>query len=280
MSTASAAQTFIDLWQSKDASPKAKAKLEEILSTTPLSGRMMYGNRKLQKGFGTYLSTDEWKKLSWVFGPQAIRRFLGMSSRDVCLELGFGQVWLDAKIAAGDEFVLAVFPSSSADAKQATWEGVEYLLEAHYPEVWNKISARLPQIKAMSSIEEMYEVAGYDMEIVNLVGRYDHMTGESHDERYVSLQRLVRREGTVVEVRQFLMDEIGLKRLYTGSGYTLNDDGETGPPEYLAQNKILVDIEGLATISVVPIEDDLCAEDGDMKVRLSNIQPCNFVCQL
>lgn len=248
----SVAQDFIDLWLSRDDSPEARAKLEGILSETPLSGRMIHGDRHLQEGFGVYLSFDEWKRLSWVFGPEAIRRFLGKSPREICLELGFGERWLDAKLERGHEFVLAVFPSAAADVKRATWEGVEHLLKTHYSEVWDsKIKSRLPRIKELK-VEDLYDMAGYDMEAVNLVGRYDPETGESHDSRYISLQRLLKREGTLIEVRQFLWDEIGLKRLYTGLGNTVNDDGEVGPPEYLAQNKKLLEIEGLATVDVVP----------------------------
>jgi hypothetical protein len=62
------------------------------------------------------------------------------------------------------------------------------LLEKHYPEVWPKLSKHLPQIRSMSS-EEIEKLAGYDMLEVNLVGR-DHATGESKDDRYISLQKL------------------------------------------------------------------------------------------
>ena len=253
MTTTSAAHTFIDLWQKKDTSPKAKAKLEQILSATPLSGRISYG-KKQQQGFGVYLAAEEWRRISWVFGPDAIRKFLGMSARDICLDLGFGESFLDERIAGGYEFIMVVFPSSSTDTKQATWEGAEYFLEAHYPEVWNKISAQLPQIKAMT-FEELAKVAGYDMEAVNMVGR-DHATGESADENYISLQRLVRRKGTLVEVRQFLWDELQFSRLYTGTGHTMNEDGGVGPPEYMVRNMKLLDIKGLVMISVVPMEEN------------------------
>jgi hypothetical protein len=37
------------------------------------------------------------------------------------------------------KFKLAVFPSSAVDARLADWDGVGYLLETYYPEVWPKI---------------------------------------------------------------------------------------------------------------------------------------------
>jgi hypothetical protein len=45
---------------------------------------------------------------------------------------------------------------------------------------------------------------------VNLAGR-NPATGESKEARYMTLRRLQEREGTLVQVRQFLWDEIGLK---------------------------------------------------------------------
>ena len=87
---------------------------------------------------------------------------------------------------------------------------------------------------------------------MNLVGRYDHATGESKDDRYVSLQRLLRREGTMPEVRQFLWDEIGLRNLFLGTGRTMNDEGVLGPPEYLCRNLPLAEMQGAVVVDVVP----------------------------
>lgn len=86
---------------------------------------------------------------------------------------------------------------------------------------------------------------------VNLVGR-DHATGESRDDRYISLQRLLKREGTCPEVRQFLWDEIGLKGLYRGDGRAMDDDGNLGPPEYLCRNLPLSEMKGAVVVDVKP----------------------------
>ena len=57
------------------------------------------------------------------------------------------------------------------------------LLQKSYPEVWaTKIEPHYSRIRntPFAGLEE-----------VNIVGRYDQVTGESHDPRYVSLQRLL-----------------------------------------------------------------------------------------
>jgi len=75
----------------------------------------------------------------------------------------------------------------------------------------------------------------------------------------MSLQRFVKRidEGSapgpsMVEVRQWLWDEIGLKGLYRGDGHTYDDMGARGPMEFLARNAPLADIEGIVVLDVVP----------------------------
>eukprot|EP00581_Thalassiosira_minuscula_P003013 CAMPEP_0183743194 /NCGR_PEP_ID=MMETSP0737-20130205/65092_1 /TAXON_ID=385413 /ORGANISM="Thalassiosira miniscula, Strain CCMP1093" /LENGTH=256 /DNA_ID=CAMNT_0025978803 /DNA_START=791 /DNA_END=1561 /DNA_ORIENTATION=+ len=251
MSSNHPASQFLSLWQSGACDSDAHSRLDTILSQCPLSGRVIHGRVGVQ-GFGSLLSADRWKRLSWVFGPEALHQFLRKSSREICILLGFGEEWLDAKLARGVEFEVAVFPSASVAAKLANWEGVQQLLEHHYKKVWTtKISIHWKQI-VNTAFEDIEKMAGYKMLTVNLVGRYDHDTGESNDERYISLQRLLKREGTMVEVRQFLWDEIGLKGNYTGTGFTKDDNGNSGPPEYLARNMPLKDIVGIAIANVVP----------------------------
>ena len=126
-----AAHEYMTLWQSGRCDEEAHAELQEILSRCPLSGRMIHGfPPDRDPGFGRLLSSDEWKRLSWVFGPDALSSFLGKDARGICLELGFGETWLEQKLKEGKLFKLAIFPSSSADAAPATWDGVEKLLEA------------------------------------------------------------------------------------------------------------------------------------------------------
>ena len=82
--------------------------------------------------------------------------------------------------------------------------------------------------------------------------RYDGLTGESEDPRYVSVQRLMKCKSSLVKIRQFLWDEIGMKSLYRGDGRTMMDDGKLGVCEYLARNMMLADIDGLATLQMDP----------------------------
>lgn len=255
-SRCSMAAEYVALWQSGRCDEQAHAELREILSRCPLSGRMIHGfPPDRDPGFGRLLSSDEWKRLSWVFGPDALSSFLGKDARGICLELGFGETWLEEKLAQGKLFKLAVFPASSADAVPATWDGVEVLLESNYPDVWEPHVKRHYATIREEPFQAIQKLADYDMLQANLAGR-DHATGESSDPNYMSLQRLVKRiekgDPSVVEVRQWLWDEIGLKSLYKGDGFTYDDNSNRGPLEYLARNAPLADIQGIVVLDVVP----------------------------
>ena len=168
--------------------------------------------------------------------------------------LGFGEDWLNEKIPKGKLFKFAIFPSVAADSHLADWDGVESLVEKHFPEIWSKVLPHYPTIRSLS-FAEIQAQADYNMFKTNLVGRSGRgfdTEGESDSPNYISLQRLLKREGTLIEVRQFLWDEIGLKDLYVGNGRTLNDAGEQGPYEYLAKNMRLEAIDGLAIIDIDP----------------------------
>ena len=62
-------------------------------------------------------------------------------------------------------------------------------------------------------------------------------------------------EPSLIHVRQLLYDELGLRNLFRGDGFTYDDDGKRGPPEYLARNVPLGEIEGVAVMDVVPSRD-------------------------
>ena len=133
----------------------------------------------------------------------------------------------------------------------ATWDGVETLLAANYPEVWPKIKDHYKTIQSMT-IEQMEKMAGYDMNEANLAGR-DPKTGESPNEHYMSLQRLMKIDSpTLVQTRQFLWDEISLRKLYGGDGYTYDDNGNRGNKEYLSRNTTLDSIAGATLVDVNP----------------------------
>eukprot|EP00854_Cymbomonas_tetramitiformis_P019303 gene19303-23076_t len=235
------AAEFLDLWNSGVTETAVVKRLEYLLAKRTLCGRIIHGK---DDGAFVRLSVQPWKRLSWVFGPDALRTFLGKDARGICMTVGFGDEWLDAKLQAGVKFKLAVFPTDvdTFGCERATWDGLESMVSRAYPEVAEKVTARMPQIRS-ESFRELQSQAGYDMLEVNLKGR-------EVDTRYVSAARLQQREGNVTEVRQFLFDECGVRNLFTGDGYTVDDAGIKGVAEYLAINRALAEIPGCVSVDL------------------------------
>lgn len=247
-SITSPANHFLALWRTGRDDDSTRRQLHSLLLDYPLSGRVISGYPH-DDGFGTMLSSDGWKRVSWVFGPEALPMFLGKSEREVCLLLGLDAKWLDAKIEAGKIFTMVIFPSASLDVVLADWDGVTHVLKTSYTSVWPKVEFHLPRIIA-SSFTQLEEEAGYSFLEVNLAGR-DHISGNSRDERYMSLKRIEEIESpSCVQVRQFLWDELGLKPLFRGDGQTEDDNNVLGSKEYLAKNCLLKDIVGAAVVTI------------------------------
>ncbi len=243
------AQEFIDLWRSGACDAEAHEQLRALLARSSLHGRVVHGYPGVDAGYGQKLSSDSWKRLSWVFGPEALHGFLGKSARDICHYLGFERDWLHAKIPAGKHAYLVVFPSASADAAPASWDGLRALLEKHYPEAWQACLQQHWARICSTQFEELEAEAGYDMAKVHYVGR-NPATGKSSDHRYTSLDVLLRSESTVVRARQFLYDEIGCGKNFSGTGFTEDDDGNIGTPEFLAGNRPLEQIKGAVRVDI------------------------------
>merc|ERR1712151_578781 len=107
-------------------------------------------------------------------------------------------------------------------------DNVERLVMKVYPEVAAKVCRHLPEIRS-TPFAELQRRAGYSMYDVNLKGR-------EVDPRYMSAVRLHALEPSLVQVRQFLYDEIGMSTLFVGDGISMEDDGSRGVPEFLAEN--------------------------------------------
>lgn len=245
--TNTAVAEFFELWRSGANDDAAHAKLGALLESTPLCGRITHGIGEetfARLNAGKTHDTQEPKRLAWVFGPETLPLFLGKDAAGICSVVGMGDDWLRRETArAGKKFKLCVFPADDDVLQtQATWAGVRASVERAYPEVAAKVVARLPAIETRS-YEDLKAEAGYHF-------------GESSSDDSLKMtpSRLMRCEGSVPEVCQFLWDEIGARKdCFRGDGYSYNGDERLGK-EYLALNRPLADMPGHAIIDldVVP----------------------------
>ena len=109
--------------------------------------------------------------------------------------------------------------------------------------------------------QQIQNMANYDMEQAYMVGR-DPKTGLSTHPEDMSWQQLQTIQApTLIQTRQFLRDEIGLKKIYHGNGYTSDDDGKRGDMEYLALQKRLDDIDWVVIIDVMSNRETMTKEN-------------------
>ena len=103
-SESSAASEFVALWQSGACDAAAHSRLQGILSRTELSGRLCHGSATDPMFGRGLLTSDRWKRLSWIFGPDALPKFLGKDAREICVLLGFGEEWLNHNVRTTPPF--------------------------------------------------------------------------------------------------------------------------------------------------------------------------------
>jgi hypothetical protein len=124
-------------------------------------------------------------------------------------------------------FQFVAFPTQG-DITSATWDNLIAMLEDQYPEIYNIIQRRLPELKTNSGPE------GYDRIMANAPPEATSTA--------MTAERLRSGKGELWEVRKFLHDQLNLNELYMGDGFTYKCNGGTGRlkigvREYFAINK-------------------------------------------
>jgi hypothetical protein len=180
------------------------------------------------------LNPSEWKKFSFVFGSESLEAFLGKDARGIASMLEIPTKTINQQLGYGHDYKLVLFAGGADfDCVMADWDGLEHMIRKYYPEVAGKVLAKLPEIRNLT-IHEIQEMADYDMR-------------RAAGDRIFWGRDLQTFDSTVVGVRQWLWDHVGLGRDYTGSGYTL---GSRGTPEYFAENRPLHELPGYALIDL------------------------------
>jgi len=217
-------EDFKVLWESGRCDEEAKNELKEILARGPLCGRLIHARPSQFE----YLNSCEWKKFSFVFGAESLEAFLGKDARGVAAVLEIPPMTIEKQLNYGHAYKLVLFAGGADfDCVRADWEGLEHMIRGYYPEVAGKVIAKIPEIRNLT-FNEINDMADYDMK-------------QAASSRVFYGRDLGDFNGTVVGVRQWLWDHVGLGRDYTGTGYTR---GRSGTPEYFAVNRPLRELPG------------------------------------
>ena len=201
---------------------KYKEGQDEVPRTAPLDDRALEENGlqlfvRVHKGIPSEpdhfvgLSDDPSDQFVWCTTAAALT---SMTKEEVFDAIGFERWYIDKKKAAGFEFSLIVFRADSNSATRATWDGIrsvaKHLGVSCDDHVWaetirfvvnSEIAKTLP-VTTLASLQERNE-----LHVLN-----------------------------ALTLRAFLYHGLGCRELFHGDGYTRDETGRIGVPEYLVRN--------------------------------------------
>ncbi len=96
-----------------------------------------------------------------------------------------------------------------------------------YPEVKKKIYNRLEELKN-TPFSEIEKRADRKFNEIDKNG--------TEDSNFMTYERFKQSEGTLVDVRAFLYHTVHLRELFSGDGFTYEEDRQRGLKEYIAPN--------------------------------------------
>ncbi|UJR08091.1 hypothetical protein I4U23_012368 [Adineta vaga] len=169
-----------------------------------------------------------------------------MSHLEMLIHSGHTLDWIRHRLEGKRKFKLIVFSVSSDDeVKLATWDNIFELLSKSYPEIdssfWYRHSNELKQMTMQDIDPEGLIVKNY-----YLGPKSD---GYMHYDRFLSLKDTP----TLLQVRAFLHNQIGLNELFDGNGKTMTHMGDETADEYLTINRPLNELNEYALLDLNPI---------------------------
>ena len=180
------------------------------------------GNNPKEKAPPTmeYIS-DADQQFPFVIGSESTASLNGMTHRELLLNLGYEEDWLNRKVGNGLKFSLAVFQEDrcSVAPVNASWEGIFSMIEVTSPECASKLLPIWEDIKLVECIADGHiDKPSPETKIhVSSFDGFANYTGQC----------------TAELGRMFLRHTMKCTALYKGDGYAWNDKGERGVKEYI-----------------------------------------------
>ena len=191
-----------------------------------LCGRILCGRKS--KDFET-LTYDPSRLVIMLIGSDGLEYLLGKKGYDSLIHIGYTRDHIQYKMHQGNMFKLVVFKKKDF-ILSATWDNVAKLCSVIYPDVSDKIYKVLNQLKS-TPFRRVQMLADFDFEQVKRNGL--------DDPNYMNYERFQETKGTLVNARAFLYHALHLRMLFSGDGYTYDENGNRGLMEYIAPNRRL-----------------------------------------
>lgn len=157
-------------------------------------------------------------------------------------------------VAKGTQFKLVAFPDDpNSSAKQGTWENLLHLVGMAYPDAWSKLDRQLEELKRLSTV--FVSGVGFIDTIQRRAGYKFADVKDASDPRFMTYAKYTkeRHADELVAARAFLYHTLHLREFYSGDGYTYNDSGQRGVPEYFVPNLPLAKLGDHLLLDLDPV---------------------------
>jgi len=181
------------------------------------------------------LAEETGRRVVMVMGPAALRSLAGKSPYEMVVQVGHTQEYIALKLSQGYKYHLVIFNRPDGELRLATWRNTLAIVASEYPQAAGMLTAASRELKA-TSFAQFEKQAGFSLAEVDQNG--------SSDERYMTLDRLLKSDGSTLSVRRFLYHVTRLTELYSGDGYTWTHDGRRGVREYVLANRAISELKG------------------------------------
>jgi|GEM_PF-28087 len=203
---------------------------------TALCGRILRGKKPAD--FET-LTDDPSRLLVMFMGPDGLQTLLGKNGYEMLVAIGYQPDYLEHKVKEGNLFKLAVFPEGRA-AKLATWDNVIEMVSEVYPVIKSDLVRALPELirRPFSYWNAVAATRGFDSPVTangSSVFLPVEKAGKQH-ENFMTYERFLASRRDEFSVRSFLYFSVHLRELFSGDGYTYDDQGKRGMMEYIGRN--------------------------------------------
>lgn len=209
----------------------------EAVRVSRLGGRILRG--KTEADFKT-LTPDPLRKVVMTMGPDGLQKMPGKAGYGMLRAIGYTKRHIRARLAEKNFFRLAVFPESRA--RLATWDNMLAIMGEAYPATRRALQEHADALKRVP-FRDLQAMAGFNFADIS-------DQGPSHPQ-YMTPERFLVSNQTLVDTRRFLHDTGHLRELFTGDGYTYDEDtGRRGLREFAMLDRPLAQLGKHALLDI------------------------------
>lgn len=203
-----------------------------------LYGRVICGNDN--EYFDRFHINSE-RRLIFLIGAKDCLSLYERGGKEILVALGYPHEYIESRITKGSYFKLVLY-LEKMDQKEATWENVLNLASQAYPEIASDLKKHKRGLELLA-FEDFEQVSGFKFKEVAKAGR--------EDERFISYERYLKSNRSLLQTRAFLYFTLRLNELFSGDGYTYDEEGNRRLKEYVALNKNLIVLKDFLLFNII-----------------------------